>query len=84
MKKDKKASSETHQKKKPTSGPLADSGTVHPAFEPETSVFRGTGFMGFGRDTNPAKVDVKDGKVIRTRPYKSFSNDLVGCQLPCR
>jgi anaerobic selenocysteine-containing dehydrogenase len=41
---------------------------VLPAFEPETSVLRGTSFMGFGRDFNPARIEVKNGKVVRIRP----------------
>ena len=41
---------------------------VQPAFEPEKPLFRGTGLGGFGRDSNPARIDVKNGKLIRTRP----------------
>jgi len=42
--------------------------SVGPAFEPETSVLRGTSFHGFGRDANPARLDIKNGRIIRTRP----------------
>ncbi len=41
---------------------------VEPAFEPEESVIRGTGFMSFGRDRTPARIDIKNGKILRIRP----------------
>ena len=47
---------------------VAGRGVVEPAFEPEESVIRGTGFQGFGRDRTPARVDVKNGKILRIRP----------------
>ena len=44
------------------------SGVLESAFEPEESVIRGTTGMGFGRDGMPARLEIKNGKIIRTRP----------------
>lgn len=41
---------------------------IEPAFESEVSVIRGTSFMGFAKDTAPARVDVKNGRIVRIRP----------------
>jgi anaerobic selenocysteine-containing dehydrogenase len=69
VKKDKKGRGVVSRKGYPTDGSkVGGEKLVEPAFEPETSVFRGTSFMGFGRDFSPARVDVKNGKVVRIRP----------------
>jgi len=47
---------------------VAGGGAVEPSFEPEESVIRGTGFMGFGREYTPARVDIKHGRILRIRP----------------
>jgi molybdopterin guanine dinucleotide-containing S/N-oxide reductase-like protein len=45
-------------------------GVVEPAFEPEVTSIRGTSAMGFGRDGMPARVEVKNGKIVRIRPVR--------------
>ena len=45
-------------------------GVLEPAKEPETSVIRGSSFMGFGRDGMPTRVEVKNGKIVRIRPVR--------------
>lgn len=43
-------------------------GVLEPAFEDEVSLIRGTSGMGFGRDGMPARIEIKNGKIIRSRP----------------
>ena len=43
-------------------------GMVEPAFEAESSMIRGSSFMGFGRDGMPTRVEVKNGRIVRIRP----------------
>ena len=45
-------------------------GVLEPAFEDEISVIRGTSGMGFGRDGMPARLEIKHGKIIRSRPVR--------------
>ncbi len=45
-------------------------GVVEPAFEAETSMIRGSSFMGFGRDGMPTRVEVKNGRIVRIRPLR--------------
>ena len=35
----------------------------------EKTVIKGTGFSAFGFNSNMAAVDVKDGKIMRIRPF---------------
>ena len=40
----------------------------------EKTVIKGLGFCGFAMGSNTAEVDVKDGKIIRTRPFRYDKN----------
>jgi trimethylamine-N-oxide reductase (cytochrome c) len=69
VKKGKKERGGFSRKDLPTgAGSESGDGVVAPAFEKEVSVIRGTGFMGFAKDSTPARVDIRKGRIVRIRP----------------